>query len=492
MGIAWLEWSDVAFVRAAAENKPVLLSLVTAWSDGCSTMDRTTFEHPDVIALVDAQFIPVRVDADRRPDLNERYNLGGWPTTAFLTKDGQMLTGATYLNPDEMAAMLRRVADACRDRADEISARAERSARLQPGDSLRLHEAERSAQLQPGVDVVPRFRSLLIERFDPHHGGFGAAPKLPHPDALLFALALSGESEDAELSHIVERTLDRMGALWDDTEGGFWRYAEAADWSGAGTEKTLEDNAALLHVAVEAAVRGSGSSRDRAASLVQWVRSTMADRSNGGFYNARSTGRVDRSMYVDRNAMMVGAFIRAAALFDDIWLRDFALKSLEAVIVPAYKPGSGVAHGGPATPVRGLLTDQVHVASALIWAHAATGQLPYSMLALELMQFAVRRMWDDLEEAFRDRVDPDDPVVPFELNCVAACVLDRLAVLTGDAAHHDRARVILRSLHARFGELDLFGAPYALAVLEVIERHPPAGLELTRVDWQLSGVRHPE
>ena len=186
--------------------------------------------------------------------------------------------------------------------------------------------------------------------------------------------------------------------------------------------------------------------------------------------------------------MMVSAFIRAAALFDDIWLRDFALKSLEAVIVPAYKPGDGVAHvtdkdGGHG--VRGLLADQIHVASALIWAHAATGQLPYSMLAAEVVQFAIRTMWDESAGSFRDRESMDDPVVPFDLNCHAACVLDRLSVLTGDAAYQDRARRILQSRAAEYIEHGLFGAPYALAVREVFDRRPPAGLELGPVDWQL-------
>ncbi len=147
--------------------------------------------------------------------------------------------------------------------------------------------------------------------------------------------------------------------------------------------------------------------------------------------------------------MMVGAFIRAAALFDDIWLRDFALKSLEAVIVPVVQARGGCracGRRGRRHGVRGLLTDQIHVASALIWAHAATGQLPYSMLAAEVLQFAIRTMWDEAAGGFRDRVAADDPVVPFELNCHAACVLDRLSVLTGDAAYQDRARAILQSL----------------------------------------------
>ena len=486
----WFEWSPEAFDRAKAENKPVLLSLVTAWSDECAAMDRLTYAHPDVLSLIDARFVPVRVDADQRPDVNDRYNLGGWPTTAFLTSSGEILSGGTYLSPEQMIATLPQVADAYRTRASEIEAR---TARLHADRAaVAAHEDVVEAGLRAGIaldrSAIDHLRSLLIGQFDREHGGFGSAPKLPHPYPLLLALSLTRESGDAELSEIVDVTLDRMGALWDPADGGFYRYADGEDWSGAGTEKTLEDNAALLHVYVEAALSGRSGCRDRAADIVRWVRSAMSDEGRGGFYNAQTRTTVDKTMYVDRNAMMVGAFIRAAALFDDIWLRDFALKTLETVVVPLYKPGDGIGHAPPmgaALPVRGLLTDQIHVASALIWAHAATGQLPYSMLAAELVQFAVRQMWNEATGNFRDRADADDPVIPFDLNCHAACVLDRLAILTGDHDHHDRARRILRSLTAEYRERDLFGAPFALAVREVVERHPPAGLELTAVDWGL-------
>ena len=484
MDISWLDWSARAFAQAEAEKKPVLLSLVTAWSDACAAMDRTTYADPCVASLIEAGFVPVRVDADRHPDVNERYNLGGWPTTAFLTGHGEILTGDTYLSTAQMIAILRKVADAYRTHAAQIAQRAETLRR----DDVRGDEV-RSVRLQPDSlrSSVDAFRALLLERFDRLHGGFGPAPKLPHPHALLFALSFDADAED-DLSQVVDVTLDRLTALWDPVAGGFGRYAEAEDWSGRSTEKTLEDNAALLHVYVEAAVRGRDECRERAAEIVQWVRRTLSDQSRGGFYNACGAGEVDASMYVDRNALMVGAFIRAAALFDDIWLRDFALQSLEAVIVPGYKPGDGVAHVSPAiheVPVRGLLTDQVHAASALIWAHAATGQLPYSMLAAELIQFAIRQMWDERTGTFRDRIAPEDPVMPFELNCAAACVLDRLALLTENHEYHDRARVILESLAGESRRLGLFAAPYALAVREVIDRHPPAGLELTKVDWQL-------
>jgi uncharacterized protein YyaL (SSP411 family) len=198
-------------------------------------------------------------------------------------------------------------------------------------------------------------------------------------------------------------------------------------------------------------------------------------------------------MYVDRNADMVSAFLRAAALFDDASLRDFALKSLETVILPGYAPGRGVAHSTN-KEVTGLLTDQIRVASALIWAHASTDRLPYSMLAAELMQFAIRTMWDAESGSFRDRGSADpradigllrEPVRPFDINCQAASVLERLAAMTGETGYHDRAVTILGSLAQEYQRQDLFGAPYALAIREVIEGKPPLGLELTHVDWGL-------
>jgi len=476
----WREWSADVFALAQAARKPVLLSLVTAWSDECAVMDRTTYLQPDVSSLIEARFVPVRVDADRRPDISDRYTLGAWPTTVFLTSDGDTLSGTTYLDAPRMIATLNEVADAYRDRADEIRSRAA---------AVRAQRVVRSGrQSRSSIDPIAHVRSLLLERFDPINGGFGTAPRLPHPFALLFAVSLAGDG-DEEMAEVAAVTLQRMRALWDAKNGGFHRYAEAADWTRPGSGKTLEDNAALLHVYVEASLRlRDADCLEQVAAAVRWVRHVMADEHQGGFFNAVSPHVVDRTMYVDRNAMMAGAFIRAAALFDDVWLRDFALKSLEAVIVPAYTPGNGVAHVNGvngAAGVRGLLTDQIHVASALIWAHAATGQLPYSMLAAEVLQFAIRTMWDETAGAFRDRVDPADPLIPFELNCHAACVLDRLGVLTGDTTLHDRARVILQSLSDDYRERDLFAAPYVVALREVLDRQPPAGLELRPVDWQI-------
>src|SRR5687768_8473500 len=150
--VNWFEWSSAAFARAQAETKPVLLSLVTAWSDECAAMDQTTYADPDVELLIEQRFVAVRVDGDRRPDLNERYNLGGWPTTAFLTGGGDVLTGGTYFDTESMIATLRQVADAYRDRAAEINARA---------------VAVRTVGGEPDLTPQPAYGDLLQMSSDP-------------------------------------------------------------------------------------------------------------------------------------------------------------------------------------------------------------------------------------------------------------------------------------------------------------------------------------
>src|SRR6185503_9823073 len=110
--IAWLPWSAASFARARTERKPVLLSIAPTWCRNSVEMDRSSFADPDVVGRVGLRYVPIRVDADRRPDICERYSLGGWPTTAFLTPDGGLLGGGTYVDHERLAETLERVADA--------------------------------------------------------------------------------------------------------------------------------------------------------------------------------------------------------------------------------------------------------------------------------------------------------------------------------------------------------------------------------------------
>src|SRR6202165_6053107 len=121
--IGWQEWGDAAFTAARVEDKPILLGISAVWCHWCHVMDETTYSNQGVIDLINRDYIPVRVDNDLRPDVNNRYNMGGWPTTAFLTPQGDILTGATYLPPEQMADALARVSSYYRQHKPDIAAK---------------------------------------------------------------------------------------------------------------------------------------------------------------------------------------------------------------------------------------------------------------------------------------------------------------------------------------------------------------------------------
>jgi uncharacterized protein YyaL (SSP411 family) len=491
--IDWLGWSDEAFARAARERKPVLLSIGATWCHGCAVMDRTTYADPAIVALVRERTVPVRVDADRRPDINERYNLEGWPTTALLTPSGEILTGSTYVTPDLMPRMVADAADALASRYDDLMARAEQVARARRGSVP-------AQRYEPDLGAADWFADHLAGAHDAQSGGFGTAGKFLHASALRFALERAAAG-DGRLATVVTQTLDAMigGAIVDDVDGGFFRYAGERDWSRPHTEKMLEDQAAMAAVLVDAAaVFGRADYRARGFDTVAYVRRTLSDAARGGFYASQRADEdfygvsgsiratlepppIDRTLFTDANARAAIAWLRIGEATGDASLGRFGLQSLERVLLATYQPGAGVAHWADPHAARGLLTDQVWAAWALLHLHEATGSETYPMLAEELMRTAIRTMWDAKDGGFRDRAPAAgdvgllaDAVKPLALNCVAARVLVRLARLTGDAQLGLVASAALASQTGLYRSHGPAAAPYALAVLDLLEPAPSA------------------
>ncbi len=464
--VHWLDWGADAFERARAENKPVLLSIAAPWCFWCREMDRTSYADPAIAQLVNDRFIPIRVDADRRPDISERYSLGGWPTTAFLTADGAIIGGGTYVTPERMPDVLGQVASAFSLRRDEISARADAG----PAGGAPVHGDRADSSTE---------RELLesvYDTYDREYGGFGTAPKFPLVAPLELALDLLAESNDARLVEIVQTTLDAMGwgGLYDEVDGGFFRFASARDWQAPHEEKLLDVNAALLRVYLHAAeALQIARYRERASEILRYVQTWLADPVDGGWSGSQQADRayyeaqtpelrrsrtppaVDNILYAGWNAAMVSAALRASRVLEDPSLGEFAVKSLERVLLACYRPGAGVAHyiDGDAH-VRGLLDDQSAMAAASLDAFDATGNIVYEMMAEELMHYAITTMWDEEHGGFFDRAAPDEHeriglmrerFKPFTSNCETARVLARLAKTSGD---HDFAEKATRTLAA--------------------------------------------
>jgi uncharacterized protein YyaL (SSP411 family) len=356
-----------------------------------------------------------------------------------------------------------------------------------------LDEPTRRATPLPPPDAPQDLTALSFATFDDRHGGFGTAPKFPLTAPLELALDLYRDTSSDSMRRIIETTLDGMGwgGLYDDDAGGFFHYSARQDWTEPQYEKLLDVNAALLRCFVEAGeTLQVARYRERAADVLRYAQTWLADMVDGGwagsqvadreFYQSSIEARrvatapaVDRVIYAAANARMVSAVLRAAEAFDDTGLGVFALKSLERVVVSAYRPGAGVAHcldGEPA--VRGLLDDQIAMAAAHLDAHAATGNIVYLMMAQELAHYAIRTMWDEGEGGFFDRIEAEAPeriglmcerVKPFVTNCEAARVLRRLASSKGDHDFGERADATLAAMESPAQRQGPLAAHYLLA-----------------------------
>jgi uncharacterized protein len=497
--VRWQEWGTPAFACALAERKPVLLSITAAWCHGCVVMDRTTYADEAIVDLINGEFVPIRVDADRRPDINDRYHLDGWPTTAFLTPSGEILSGSTYLPPAEMTRAMTDVLQAFHERYDELMRRAGGLAHERTG------QRPRTVPSGPDLDAESWVTQRVVAECDWQHGGFGEAGKFLHLAALSVALARFERTDDERLGAAILSTLDGMsaGSIFDEVEGGVFRYAAGRDWSKPHTEKMLEDQVGIVRVLLGAArVFSRDDYRSRAIDVIRYVHTTLADGAGDGFFASQLADEgyyllgsaairrtleppaVDRTLFTDVNALAADAWLEASATLGDPSLGEFAVRSLERVVVPSYQPGGGVGHyvtdsphSARSTPglVRGLLTDQVHAAAASLRVHERTDNPTWSMLAEELMRFALRSLWDEQGGGFFDRVQgPEDvgllrePLKPLAPNCLAARVLSRLSRITGDASLQQRAIETLQAQTAVYRTLGLGGAPYALAVTELL------------------------
>ncbi|MFN2582753.1 MAG: thioredoxin domain-containing protein [Candidatus Dormibacteria bacterium] len=259
--VDWYAWSTEAFERARADDKPVLLSVGYSACHWCHVMAHESFENREIAALMNDLFVNIKVDREERPDVDAIYmqavqgmtGHGGWPMTVFLTPDATPYYGGTYFPPHERMGMpafprvLRAAADAYRNRREEIE-----------HAGARMREALRPPQVQAtgdaSADQLDAAVRLLVQQTDRRHGGFGGAPKFPHPMALDLMLRRHRATDDASLLDAALITLDAMarGGVFDHIGGGFHRYSVDARWAVPHFEKMLYDNAQLAPVYLHA------------------------------------------------------------------------------------------------------------------------------------------------------------------------------------------------------------------------------------------------
>lgn len=285
--VRWREWSKGAFDKARDEGKLVLLDLSAEWCHWCHVMDSTTYSDTEVARTINERFVPVRVDIDRRPDISERYNRGGFPTTAFLSDRGESVWGATYIPPSDMRRIMRAILDA--KASGEIDEALERN-RMQYLDLSKALEKK----VMPGHDFVESLLEDIFATYDVEHGGFGIAPKFPHPDVVDLLLFRYAQTRDSVLADAVAHTLNQMTrGLYDPVDGGVFRYSVTRDWREPHYEKMLETNVGFLRNLVHAHVRlGEGRYAETARGVAGYLLDKLRDPPSGGFFGSQDADEV--------------------------------------------------------------------------------------------------------------------------------------------------------------------------------------------------------
>lgn len=476
--IHWHEWSPAAFEKAQAETKPVLLSISAIWCHWCHVMDETTYSDPEIISRVNSDFIPIRIDNDQRPDINQRYNMGGWPTTAFLTPAGEIITGGTYIAPEQMAPLLDQVITYWREHQNEM------------GDQLTPPEPPKlnlSAQI-PSPETVTKIMDVIREQFDRAYGGLGLAPKFPQVDVWDLALLFFTATGDGWAAGMTARTLDAMAgsALFDGVEGGFFRYSTTREWTIPHFEKMLEDNAQLIKLYLHAyQVLGDDTYRQIADGALNWANKTLLNLNGlwGGSQDAdeeyyqlpqeerekRTTPFVDPIIYTHANAQMISAQLLAASLINPSVYAPIALTALEAIWDRMWNDEAGLYHyddEGPELP--GQLIDAAHLMNTLIDGYEFTGDALYLDRAQTLITYADQVLRAD-NNTFYDRAETPESSgrlkhrqQPLNENALMARAFLRLGAILDDESWTQRGQSLVGAFSPVAEEQGVFGALWAI------------------------------
>lgn len=299
----WQPWGESAFGAAAAEDKPIFLSIGYSTCYWCHVMERDSFEAGDVAAVLNAEFISIKVDREERPDIDQVYmeavvslgGRGGWPLTVFLTPELKPFWGATFLPREQLLQVLRRISDLWKnDRVRLTNAAAELSSHIsRPAEPINGNPVLDERALEAAF-------KWYQQNFDAACGGFGAAPKFPPPLQLSLLLRLgrrlSSPARKQNARAMVDLTLKGMalGGMYDQLGGGFHRYATDSEWLIPHFEKMLYDNALLAWTYLEAwQESGDRFFLETAKETLAYVTGGLKC-AGGGFFCAEDAGEPGR------------------------------------------------------------------------------------------------------------------------------------------------------------------------------------------------------
>lgn len=300
--VDWYEWGDEAFEKARREDKPVFLSIGYSTCHWCHVMAEESFENEDIAAFLNEHFVSIKVDRERRPDVDHIYmsavqamtGAGGWPLTVFLAPDGRPFFGGTYFPPEDKfgrVGFMRLITAIARSWENERDKLLESAQKLT--DALKSQKQPSPGEV--GTEAPAETVKTLGRIYDRDNGGFGAAPKFSQPCMLELLTYEYGREGDEKAGEMLTHTLETMaaGGIYDHLAGGFHRYSTDEKWLVPHFEKMLYDQALLAGVYLNAyKLTGRQGFADIVRGVLDYVIADLGAPA-AGFYSARDADSAD-------------------------------------------------------------------------------------------------------------------------------------------------------------------------------------------------------
>ncbi len=426
--LPWGAWDESLFARAQSEDKPILMYLAAPGCEGLFPAPT-----PALRQLVAEKFVSVQVDPFKRPDIARRYDSGGWPALVVALADGRVFAQAVDIPPANVEPYLRRLHTAYEEKREVLVAKVQRTARPEVEEPV-------------AIDAV--YRSCAAA-FDSAHGGFGGPTKFLETSTLRFLLVYA-ETRGAESARqMALASLDAVLASPLGDNGGFRAYSYAPDWSAPASERDALDQAAMLHLLLEA---GQPRYAESARALLGFIEGTLFDKAEGVFRGRQvmaDTWWTDPTLYADRQAALIRAYLAAATTLGDDRAAQVAMQAGDALIARCIDGRGRVRHvcESETDGSTGLLGDQALAALALWELGEWSGEARFAAAAEQVMRF-MEQSYDRLADL--GPLPPRGKALALQLygqqgraERVAALVGEPRLSQSPDRAHSSWARALL-------------------------------------------------
>mgnify|MGYP000249113826 CR=1 FL=1 len=467
--INWNDWSKEVFERSRKERKLVLLSLSAVWCHWCHVMDETTYSEPEIIKIINENFIPVRVDVDKRPDIAERYNFGGYPTFAFLNSNGNIILGGTYVPPEQFKELLKEVINLAKNEElnkEEISI---------------VRNLYKSTEAEPNKKIIWDILDLVVTMYDKIYGGFGIQPKFPISDAIFFLENMYILTNQQGIKMMICKTLDNIyNGLFDKEEGGFFRYSVTRDWNTPHYEKMLDTNSNLLLAYTNAYILFHDDKYLKIAEkTLEYILNKLYDKNEKLFFGSQDADEeyyklklderkkvqepiVDKTFYAYQNSLCTSSILRFGLLTNKEELLELS-KEITYRIVEKFLDNKGVKH--LINEELYLLTDNIYLLKLLLELYQITSEKEFIFKANFIANKVIENFFDENFSLLKDKIETQEdvgllkePYFPIHENALAIAEFKILGKILDNEIFLDLSKKIASALSSNYQKYSIFAS----------------------------------